>query len=128
MFLHVSVSHSVLGGRRGRCDIPACLAGLQAYTQRGGVEGSGQGGRLRGLAGGWSLQAHTQGGCRPTPRGCIPACTEAHPPPQQTATAAGGTHPTVMYSFPTFCCSNFSHLKHVLLGLFRKNDDKEATE
>ena len=43
-----------------------------------------------------------KGVSRPTPGGCIPACTEAdpHPPPhtQLTATAAGGTHPTGMYS------------------------------
>ena len=38
--------------------------GLQAHTQ-GGVEGSGLGG----------LQAYTLGGC-------IPACTEADPPPR----------------------------------------------
>ena len=47
----------------------------------GGVEGSGLGG----------LQAHTGGGG-------IPACTEADPPPQLTATAAGGTHPNGMHS------------------------------
>ena len=34
---------------------------------------------------------------RPTPRGCIPACTETDPPPPM-ATAAGGTHPTGMHS------------------------------
>ena len=31
-------------------------------------------------------------------RGCIPACTEADTPPQQTATAADGTHPTGIHS------------------------------
>ena len=46
------------------------------------------GGKLRDLAWG-CLQAHTSGG--------IPACTEAEPP-QLTATAAGGTHPTGMHS------------------------------
>ena len=45
--------------------------------------------RLRGLAG---------GGPRPRWGVCIPACTEADPPPQQTANAADGTHPTVMHS------------------------------
>ena len=90
MFLHVFVSHSV--HRRGD-GIPVCLAGLQAYMQ-GKVEGSGQGG----------LQAHTWGVSRPTLRGvCIPACTEADPS-QQTAIAAGGTHPTGMHS----CLRNFS--------------------
>ena len=70
-----------------------------------GVEGSGLGG----------LQAHTQGGelkglawggvSTPTPRGRSPgphlgdnlACTEADTP-QQTTTAAGGTHPIGMHS------------------------------
>ena len=51
----------------------------------------GEGGRLRGLAGG-SLQVHTHGGGE-----CIPTCTEADTP-QQMATAAGGTHPTGMHS------------------------------
>ena len=46
-------------------------------TPKGKVEGSG-----------WGV-------FRPTPGGCIPACTEANPPP---ATAAGGMHPTGMHS------------------------------
>ena len=46
----------------GGSGIPACLAGFQAHTQ-GEVEGD--------LAGEVS---------RPTPRGAIPACTEADPP------------------------------------------------
>ena len=95
MFLHVSVSHSVHRGGGG--GIPACLTGLswggvsqhalQVYrpTPKGEVEGSG---------GGVS---------RPTPGGeCIPACTEADPPPP-TATAAGCTHPTGMHS-----CSKYA--------------------
>ena len=45
--------------------IPACFAGFQAYTQ-GGSWGVWSGGVFS----------------RPTPRGCIPACTEADPPPQ----------------------------------------------
>ena len=48
-------------------------------------------GRLGGLAGGCS-----------GPEGCIPACTET--PPQQTATAADGTHPTGMHS--CYCHKN----------------------
>ena len=48
----------------------------------GGVSRLRPRGRLGGLAGG----------------GCIPACTKADTPPQQTATAAGGTHPTGMHS------------------------------
>ena len=88
-----------------------------------GCLGPGPGGRLVGLVGG-CLYPDTRGrlgvwwgGCpgthlgegmsRPRPRGsrpspgggCIPACTEADTP-QQTATAAGGTHPTGMH-----CCS-----------------------
>ena len=55
------------------------------------------GGKLRGLVGEGCLQAHTWGGVsRPTPRGCIPACTEADP--SLVATAAGGMHPTGMHS------------------------------
>ena len=90
MFLHVFVILFTRG-----VGIPACIAGLQAHT-RGENEGSGLGGVLRptprgkversGLGG---LQAHTQRG--------IPACTEGNTP-QQTATAAGSTHPTGMHS------------------------------
>ena len=35
---------------------------------------------------------------RPRRELCIPACTEADTPLQQTATAANGTHPTGMHS------------------------------
>ena len=55
-------------------------------TPRGEVEGSGWGGlqshtwgEAPGLHHG-GLQAHTWGVSRPTPGGCIPACTEADPP------------------------------------------------
>ena len=44
------------------------------------------------------LQAHTQRGSPGPHLGGIPACTEADPPPQQMATAVGGTHPTGMHS------------------------------
>ena len=52
------------------------------------------------------------GGCPgPGPGGCIPVCSEADnplPPPQQTATAVGGTHPTGMHSYfnclHVWCC------------------------
>ena len=89
--------------------------GLQAHTQgevegsglgevsrptpRGEVEGSGLGGVSRPMPVG-DFQAHTGGGSPgPHPGGCIPACTETDtPPPQQTATAAGGMHPTGMHS------------------------------
>ena len=59
--LQVVSHHALQQISRGRGGIPACLAGLQAHTQGG-------------------LQAHTYGVSRPTPRGCIPACTEADPP------------------------------------------------
>ena len=89
-----------------------CLSvhgGVSRPTPGGQIGGSGwgfpgphPGGRLGGLAGGEGLQAHTQGGFQAhTQGGCpgpglggIPACTEADTPPQQTATAVGGTHPT----------------------------------
>ena len=91
----------------------------------GGSPGPHPGGRLRGLARRGSSGPHPggrlgvwlggsmptpEGVSRPIPRGggspgphpgggCIPACTEADTPrPQQTATAAGGTHPTGMHS------------------------------
>ena len=165
MFLHVSVSHSVQGGWWLGGGIPACIANLQAHTQRGswgvwsgGSAGPHPGGKLRGLVwrvsrptprgevegsglgglqaqtwgspglhrggspgphlgvsrptpGGlqahtqWSLQAHTWGVSRPptravsrpTPRG-YPSMHWGRPPTNQTATAAGGTHPTGMHS------------------------------
>ena len=57
--------------------------------------------RPRGEVGGvWlgGVSRPTPGGVsRPRPGGCIPACNEADTPPQ-TATAAGGTHPTGMHS------------------------------
>ena len=64
----------------GGYGIPACISGRQAPTQ-GEVEASGLGG---------GVSRHTPGG--------IPTCTEADTPPQQTATAEGGTHPTRMHS------------------------------
>ena len=102
MFLHVSVSHSVHG--RGvypsmPCRFPGShpgelegfgrggVGGVQAHTQ-GEVEGSGLGG---------SPGPYWGGSPGPHLGRCIPACTEADPP-QLTATAAGGTHPTGMHS------------------------------
>ena len=85
----------------------------------GGVSRPTPGRKLRGLAGG-SPGPHPGGRLgglagevpRPTPRGVggmvwatpvgIPAYTEAEPPLQQMATAAGGTHPTAMHS--CLCC------------------------
>ena len=60
---------------------------------RGGVQVQAQG------VGG--VQAQARGCPGPGPRGrvCIPACTEADTPLQQTATAADGTHPTGMHSY-----------------------------
>ena len=64
----------------------------------GGVEGSGQGGALGPHPGGVSpgphpvgCQAHTQGMC-------VSQHALRQPPPPPTAIAAGGTHPTGMYS------------------------------
>ena len=53
---------------------------------RGGLQAHAQGGGCGVWLGG--LQAHIWGS--PGPGGCIPACTEADTPPQQTTTAAGG--------------------------------------
>ena len=110
------------GLQEGR-GIPACHAGLQTHTQ-GEVEGPGLGGgsfQAHTRGGGFqahtwggpqahtrgSLQAHTRGGVegsglgggdsRPTPRG-VSQHALRQTPPQQTATAAGGTHPTGMHS------------------------------
>ena len=118
MFLHVSVCPWGDG-------IPAWVAGLQAHTQRE-VEGSGGGvsrptprGKLRVWLG--CLQAHTQGGSWGVwPEGGVysPGGVSQHAlrqTPQQTATAAGGTHPTGMHP-----CFNliYNYLrKHLLIAL-----------
>ena len=47
-------------------------SGLQTHTQEGGLQAH----TWRGSPG-----QHLEGVSRPTPRGCIPACTEAAPPP-----------------------------------------------
>ena len=66
--------------------------GLQTHTQ-GVCPGPHLGGH----------QAHT-GGVMSRPRpGWIPGCTEADTPPQQTATAPGGTHPIGMHSCEPVC-------------------------
>ena len=83
---------------------------------------------------GMGVQAHTHGDCpglgwgvsRPRPEGCIPACTEADTPSQQTATAAGGTHPTGMHScfMYDFACEK-KKLKivfHTCLPLFIRSN------
>ena len=95
--------------------------GVSRPTPRGEVEGSGlEGspgphpeGRLRGLTGG-GLQAHTQGVTRATAGGvsrptlgvggCIPACTEADPPPH-THTADG------------YCCGRYASYWNAFLLL-----------
>ena len=56
---------------------------------RGEVGGSGQGG----------LQAHTWGGVQAQAQGISQHALRLNPPPQQMATAAGGTHPTGMHSW-----------------------------
>ena len=98
--------------------------GLQAHTQGrssgiwpGEVSRPTPRRKLKGLA--WGVSRPTPGGVsRPTPGGCLQVhtqggCLQAHtkgelgvsqhalrqtPPPQQMATAAGGTHPTGMHS------------------------------
>ena len=116
------------GGGSGGGGIPACLAGLQAHTQ---------GRRLRSLARGggvsrptprggslgvwlWGVSRPTHMGglrglgrevSRPTPRGYIPACTEADPS-QQMATAACSTHPTGMHSCFMYMFGTSSDLIH----------------
>ena len=94
MFLHVSVNHSV---HRGVVSQHALQ--ISRPTPRGEVEESGLGGGSPGPHPGGKLRGLAWGVSRPTPGGvCIPACTEADPPPQQMATAAGGTHPTGIHS------------------------------
>ena len=87
-FLQLSVSHSVHSG------------GLQAHTQ---------GGKLGGWAGG-SPGPHLGESQGPDPGGvCLSVCCDP-PPPQHTATAAGGTHPTGMHS----CLIGFFHNTHLI--------------
>ena len=69
----------------------------------GGSPGPHPRGKLRGLAGGVSRSTPGGGGSPGPGPGCIPICTEADSP-QQTATAAGGTHPTGMHSCQLNVC------------------------
>ena len=116
MFLHLSVSYSVHRGYPSMpcrspggvypsmpCRFPGphpigslrgLARGVSRPTPKGELEGSGQRGLQAHTQGG--LQAHTWGVSRPTPRGCIPACTQADSPLRLTATT-GGTHPTGMH-------------------------------
>ena len=83
------------------------LGGLQTPHPGGEVEGSGLGGVSRPTPGwGFSPSQHSGGVSRPTPGGGlqahtrgggIPVCAEADTSPHQTATAAGGMHPTGMH-------------------------------
>ena len=61
----------------------------------GGVPGPG-GACSRGVPG--PKGSALGGGCLVPGGGGIPACTEAEPPPGETATAADGMHPTGMHS------------------------------
>ena len=140
MFLHVSVSHSVhMGGGW----YPACFAGLQAHIQEevegsglGGLQAHNQG-EMRGLAWGVSrptpmgeVEGLAWGVSRSTPRGevegsCLGGGLQAHTwggvsrhalrqtPPQQTATASGGTHPTGIHS-----CSIYLFHEHQIMQNF----------
>ena len=69
--------------------IPACIAGLQAHTGGGRVEVSGLRNSPGPHPGGWSPGP---------PRGGLSRHTLRQTPPKQTATTAGGTHPTGMHS------------------------------
>ena len=61
--------------------------------------GSGPGGGVCSWGGGHLVPVGSAPGGVPGPRRVgIPACTEADPPPGETATAADGTHPTGMHS------------------------------
>ena len=42
--------------------------------------------------------------------GCIPACTSAEGDTPETATEAGGTHPTGMYSYVNCCKLKFTDI------------------
>ena len=79
---------------RRLCFTCVCLSvreGVSKPTSRVKVEGSG--GYPRPTPGGGAQAQAGVGG------GCIPACTEADSPPaKQTASAAGGMHPTGMHS------------------------------
>ena len=92
------------GASRPRLGVSARKGGVSRPRPQGCVS------RPRPRRGGVSVQEGCPGsglgvgGC-PGPGGvqargvCIPACTETDTPrPQQTATAAGGTHPTGMHS------------------------------
>ena len=80
------------GGRLG-CLVRGC-PGPQPGGSPGPLQGAGD---LQAHTWG-DVQAHTGGVSRPKCKGCIPACTEADPHSQQTATTVGGTHPTGMHS------------------------------
>ena len=96
-YVFTRACHSVHGGGGGGRRYPSMhcrwYPSMSCSRSGGGLQAHTQGGSW----GVWPVgghQAHTQG------RMCIPACTDADPPP--TATAAGGTHPTGMHS----CCAS----------------------
>ena len=90
-YVFTPVCHSV-HGRGAPCKGGSPCQGV--FLPGGLLAGGSPGPHLGGL------QAHTRGFFRQTSEGeGIPGCTEADtPPPQQTATAVGGTHPTGMHS------------------------------
>ena len=105
-----------------------CLSVI-LFTGRGGVSRPRPGG-VQAQAGGVGVsRPRPRKGCLgPGPRGCpgpggvcIPACTEADTP-QQTATAAGGTHPTeciLVYSCGVliYAFTNTRNLSNLQQGL-----------
>ena len=70
------------------------------------------------------LGGSAQGGVQAQAKGmCIPACTEADPPPQQTATAADGMHPSGMHS-----CLLMSFLSNMIISILSIQSNPGAHE
>ena len=138
MFLHASVILFTRGGMVSQHALQVVSQHALQQVSRGGgwypsmpcrFPGPHPGGKLRGLAWG-GFSRHTPGVCvsrpksrgvspGPHPGGCIPACTEADPPPP-TATAAGGTHPTGMHS----CYLLFFHFIYFSLSSGKQRTHK----
>ena len=110
-----------LGGVRSRSTAKGEVEGIQSRptlkgevggvwsrsTAKGEVEGIQSRPTLQGEVEGDQVMAHSQGGklreieSRPTAKGEVEG-DQPHPPPQQTATVANGTHPTGIHSFATY--------------------------
>ena len=110
-----------VGGVRSRSTAKGEVEGIQSRptlkgevgrvwsrsTAKGEVEGIQSRPTLKGEVEGDQVNAHSQGGklreieSRPTAKGEVEG-DQPHPPPQQTATVANGTHPTGIHSFATY--------------------------